>query len=545
MDPTRRSLARSLEEVLGAARDAWSGGRWDEALSCYEEAIPAAVERAEVETLADVFRSIGNVHRERGGLELAEEAYGVSLAIAEANGLAVARCSARMGLAAVEYHRGSLAAAECLYIEVRSEAHLLGQSHLVAMIDQNLGAMANIRGDVDAAIRRYEGALAHFESTGDDFATAGVLTNLGMAHVDVADWSAAERCFDRALSLSERLQAAWLRGHIEINRAELYARSRDTARAKECCDRAFDLFGRIDSESGLAETHKWYGVIYRDMARGELAETHLRSAVEIARECDDRLLEAEALAEWAVGHLAVHRNAEALQCLNGAHRIFEEMHARRELLDLDRRLDQLEETYLRVVRDWADSIESKDRYTAGHCERVANYACLLAQHVGITGRDLTWLRMGGYLHDVGKISVPAEVLNKAGSLTPEEWASMRSHTLEGDRIVAELNFPWDIRPAVRWHHERWDGSGYPDGLAGEAIPLTARIMCVADVYDALTTTRSYRAAFSREKALGIMQEEAGRIFDPELYLAFRSLVLGRKPMGDGRFPIFGPTASAA
>ena len=116
----------------------------------------------------------------------------------------VACCSARMGLAAVEYHRGSLVAAECLYTDVRSEAHALRQPHLVAMIDQNLGAMANIRGDVDAAIHRYEAALAHFESIGDAFATAGVLTNLGMAYVDVSEWSAAERCFDRALALSER-----------------------------------------------------------------------------------------------------------------------------------------------------------------------------------------------------------------------------------------------------------------------------------------------------------------------------------------------------
>src|SRR5690606_25841802 len=105
---------------------------------------------------------------------------------------------------------------------------------------------------------------------------------------------------------------------------------------------------------------------------------------------------------------------------------------------------------------------------------------------------------------VGKIEVPAEILNKPGKLTSEEWREMQAHTTAGDRIVAELEFPWDIGPIVRSHHERWDGSGYPDGISGDAIPLTARILCIADVYDALTTTRSYRPALSREEALEIM-----------------------------------------
>jgi HD-GYP domain-containing protein (c-di-GMP phosphodiesterase class II) len=115
---------------------------------------------------------------------------------------------------------------------------------------------------------------------------------------------------------------------------------------------------------------------------------------------------------------------------------------------------------------------------------------------------------------------------------------MQNHTVEGDHIVAELNFAWDIRPIVRSHHERWDGTGYPDQLRGEEIPLPARILCVADVYDALTTTRSYRPAMSREEALRIMDSESGRIFDPDLYRLFRTLVLEAEPLTDIRFPAY-------
>jgi putative nucleotidyltransferase with HDIG domain len=197
------------------------------------------------------------------------------------------------------------------------------------------------------------------------------------------------------------------------------------------------------------------------------------------------------------------------------------------MVEMDRRLDRLEEMYMRVVREWGESIESKDRYTAGHCQRVADYACILAREVGFAGRDLTWFRMGGFLHDVGKMAVPEDVLNKPAKLTEEEWKVMQSHTTVGDDIVSQLDFPWDIRPIVRNHHERWDGTGYPDRLAGEDIPLTARILCVADVYDALTTARSYRPALKAAEAFRIMERDSGRIFDPKLFEMFYSLMRGR------------------
>ena len=105
---------------------------------------------------------------------------------------------------------------------------------------------------------------------------------------------------------------------------------------------------------------------------------------------------------------------------------------------------------------------------------------------------------------------------------------MRAHTIVGDQIVAELNFPYDLRPMVRSHHERWDGSGYPDGMSGEQIPLIARILCIADVYDALTTDRSYRKAFSQEDALGILESEAGKMVDPHLFTVFKTAIVEGK-----------------
>lgn len=282
-------------------------------------------------------------------------------------------------------------------------------------------------------------------------------------------------------------------------------------------------FARLPHEGDAgraADLLRWIGTVHRARGDHDLASDAYHTSLAVARACGDQLLEAEAHRETALLELARDASQAALQALTRAHELFSKLAAWREVLDLEGRLGRLIDTYLEVVRSWAESIESNDRYTAGHCERVADYACRLAESQGITGRDLTWFRMGALMHDVGKIAVPPEILNKRGKLTDEECRVMQRHTIVGDRIVADIDFPWDVRPIVRNHHERWDGSGYPDGLVGEQIPLTARILCVADVFDALTTDRSYCAAMSRDEALRIMREEAGSVLDPALLDAF-------------------------
>jgi putative nucleotidyltransferase with HDIG domain len=155
-------------------------------------------------------------------------------------------------------------------------------------------------------------------------------------------------------------------------------------------------------------------------------------------------------------------------------------------------------------------------------KRVAEYAGMLAEAIGYT--EIAWLRIGAFLRDVGNRKLPQDVLEKPGPLTVDEWDLVRKHTLLGDDLVQQLAFPDEIRSMVRSHHEHWDGSGYPDGLAGEGIPLAARIVCIADVYDALISPRSFRGPFTSEQALEIMEIESGHIFDPTLMQKFASLI---------------------
>ena len=518
------STLDSLDALIEAAKEAERLGAADDALRCYEAAFARLPSGGDAAMAASLLRWIGTVHRHRGDLDAAQEVYEASLAVAEAARLAGDTAAALNCLAIIAQFRASVDEAERLYCRARDLAEEAADERLGAMVDQNIGTLANTRGDLDAALSSYRSALERFRRLGDEIGAARALNNLGMLSVDREDWAGAESSFDEAFQLADRLRDTTLLGTVELNRAELYLQRGDHTRARECCDRSYEIFARVDSPSGLGEACKFYGILFDRMGKPKLAEDHFRRAVELALSCEDRLLEAEAHSHWALLHLVAERNREALQCLNRASRLFTDLRARAELLDAEQRLDRLEETYLRVVKAWGDSIESKDRYTAGHCQRVADYACMLAEAMGFAGRDLTWLRMGAFLHDVGKTEVPADVLNKPGKLTDEEWELMKRHTVAGDEIVAELNFPWDIRPVVRNHHERWDGSGYPDGLAGENIPLTARVLCVADVFDALTTARSYRGAMPVAEALRIMERDAGRILDPAIFAVFRVLL---------------------
>ena len=515
-------------ELIEAAQEAERTGAWNRALELYQSVLDEATEESNAVRAAEVLRWIGRVYRLRGDLELAETAYRQSLTVAEANGLTLHIASALNVLAMVDQAHGNIPAAEERYARARSLAVETGDDRLIAMIEQNIATMANIRGETDVALETYANALTRYQALNDDLACAYALNNMGMAHTDRGDWARAAAKFGQALDYARRVGDQEIQGTIHLNAAELYLKSSDLERAREHCGAAFSIFSRLQSKTSLAETYKLYSAIFRAAGQPELAETHLSVIVELARACEDRLLEAEIEQELALLHTSQGRNREALMSLNRAHDIFADFKARNEVLDIDKRLDRIEETYLAVMHAWGESIESKDLYTAGHCGRVADYACMLAEAAGFKGRDLTWLRMGAFLHDIGKTSVPSEVLNKPGRLTDEEFELMKRHTVIGDALISETPFPWDIRPIVRNHHEHWDGTGYPDGMKGQDIPYTARILCVADVFDALTSARSYREALSHEAALEIMDKESGTVLDPALYALFRRELLKQK-----------------
>ena len=195
---------------------------------------------------------------------------------------------------------------------------------------------------------------------------------------------------------------------------------------------------------------------------------------------------------------------------------------------------RLLEANLSLLRSLGNAIAKRDADTDAHNYRVTCYAVTLAEAVGVDKETITELVLGAFLHDVGKIGIPDHILLKPGRLSSEEYKIMQTHTLLGIEIVA--GNPWlaGAEKTIRHHHERFDGSGYPDGLAGEAIPLVARIFALVDVFDALTSVRPYKSAQSLKEALSIMKRDVGRHFDPIIYAAFLQIVPTLYEQGQSR-----------
>ena len=167
------------------------------------------------------------------------------------------------------------------------------------------------------------------------------------------------------------------------------------------------------------------------------------------------------------------------------------------------------------------AVEQRDNITAGHCERLAMTSMALGMSLSLDRRSLMTLYRGGFLHDVGKVGIPDSILLKPGKLTAEEWITMRSHPERGAEICRHLPSLAPVLPLIRHHHERWDGTGYPAGLRKEQIPLLARILQVADIYDALTNPRSYKPAYSPKAAIKVIEEETAKGWrDPEIVSQF-------------------------
>lgn len=437
-----RAPARPAVDLLHEARGRERAACVPEAIQCYEAAIAAAERAGDHAVLAEALRRLAVVRHHRNesaaARELCRRSYDV--ACEAANDLMAAEALNTLG--GLDLKTGRIDDARAHFLKALERG---GHSReLGARVEQNLGILANIQGELGAAVAHYERSLEAYRANNDEHGCAIAYANLGIAHTDLKQYDRADEYLRRGFDIAERAGDATLQGLCLVNHAEVhYVRGRyDEARRN--AEAALAIFDQLDTRTEKSEAYRLIGMVYRETGRPAIAESRLRTAIELAVSSGSVLNEAEASVELAL-------------LLQG--------------------MGPLDET------------------------------------------TQTTIRLGAYLHDVGKVRVPHEILNKPGPLTRDEFEVVQMHPIWGLELLAAVEFPWDLKPIIRWHHERYDGTGYPDRLRGDEIPLAAQIVGVVDVYDALTTARSYRPAMSSQAALAEMERCRGSWSAP-VYEAF-------------------------
>ena len=501
--------------LLHQARERERAGSLPEAIERYETTIATAQQFGDQRVLAEALRRLAVVRHQRGDVdqarELCLESYGVAHHVVDD----VLAAEALNTLGVMDITTGSLQDARETFLRVLD---LGGASQaLRARAEQNLGIVANIQGQLNEAVARYERSLDAYRNCGDEHGCAIAYHNLGMVSADRGRLDAADCYFQESRAFAERVGDVHLWALCLVNHAEVHVARQRFEDARQNAESALAVFDQLGVRRAKADAYRVIGMVYRETGRPVLAESRLRSAIDVAQGAGSVLGEAEASRELALLHQAMGRNVEALRLLNAAYRLFHRLDARVDLVHVGGKMAELEGSYLALVREWGQSIESSDNYTFGHCARVAKHAVAMARALGLDEHAETTVLLGAYLHDVGKVRVPHEILKKRGALTRAELEVMQLHPIWGIELLATVDFPWDLKPIIRSHHERYDGTGFPDRLKGDEIPLGAQIVGILDAFDGLTTAHADQAALPANEAIAEITRRRGwwsdRVFE--------------------------------
>ncbi len=498
----------------------------------YKEGVePDQAERSsDPRSRGELFMEAGVAKAREGNWEEAIRDYKQGLIIFRDVGYLTGVATAQKNISNVFTEMGKWDEAIKWYRTALSNAKKAGDVILTAGIYNNLGVILNSRGDWEKAIKCYKTSIRIHKSVGCSRGVAHAYNNLGMSYADRKEWHRAQKLYSEAMKMAMDIGELHLESTIHLNAAETYLGLEELSKAKIECDRAIEISRDIKDKLGEAEAYKLYGVIYRALGDYKESEKSLGISIDMNLRCRSPLGAAEGYRELGLTYHSIEDDSRALQSFGESLSIFRKLKAKRDFHDLSNDISDLENIYLSVAQEMGSAVEAKDLYTFGHSKRVAGYSLELAREIGLGPDDVKEILVAAYLHDLGKVAINRDILCKPGKLTSEEYEVIKTHTVAGVEKLASVKFPWDVKPLIRHHHERYNGSGYPDHLEGDSIPLGARVIAIADCYDAMTTTRPYRPAWGVDETLDVMDSESGEVLDPQLTETFINMINRKRDM---------------
>ncbi len=502
-----------------------SQGKHEEAIREYQKILKYCRDSSHLVVKAETFNQVGQLLAKKGDHDRAlgylQRAIGAYRRLQDKPGM----CKALRNLGVIYVQLGEFEEAELNYHEAVELAEGIRDRMLYADLVNNLGAIKNMKGNWEEALDLYHESLEIYEANDEIRKCAYTRNNLAITLCERGFYSRAFEYFLKAHKTALEIKDGSLALIVDINLADLYLKEKQYDQASAHCIRAEEHLMESKSVNGnLVETWKIAGKIAYQRKDYDTALQYFNDAHKTAREIGAKFLEAEVLMERGVLYGAMKRNLDALTDLEGSYAIYNSLKAEGKREQTERVIDSIEKLYLEVFESMAREVDRKDEYTKGHSDRVASLALLLARELGIRGHALKTIVAAALLHDIGKLKIEDNILKKPGRLTDHEFDCIQKHPEVGVELLRRMEFPWDIKPLILHHHEKLDGTGYPLGLKGEDIPLGARIICIVDVFDALTSDRVYRAAYDTERALAIMLEGSGSSFDPVLLGSFSQFV---------------------
>lgn len=515
----RFELHREKGQALAAL------GKLEAAIAEYQKLLKFCRDSNHLSIKSETFTQIGQLLNKQGdhdrALGFLQRALGAYRRLDDKSGI----CRALRNLGVVYVELGEFEETETAYTEAIALAGQIGDQVLYADLVNNLGTIVNMKGSWKRALDLYRESLDLYEANSEIRKSAYAQNNIAITLAERGILDEALIYFRQAYDTAADIKDASLTLIVNINLADLSLKLGDLVEAKEHCRKAEEYLAESGLITGnLAETRKIAGKICfyeKDYTNALLC---FNEAHAICRDIGAQYLEAELLRERGMLYRAMDRHLDALSDLEASYQLYSTLKADGKREQTEEIITSLERLYLEVFDSMAQQVDRKDPYTKGHSDRVAALALLLAKELGLSTHMVKTIVAAALLHDVGKIDIDDDILKKPGQLTKPEYQHIMKHPELGVSLLRGKEFPWDIKPLVLHHHERMNGTGYPLGLKGEDIPLGARVICIADVFDALTSHRVYRKAFDIPQALQIMKDESGKTFDPVLLKSFVRLI---------------------